>query len=799
MPTLSLRTRIAAVMFALVLLAQVIGYAVIQHSIHENALASAEEQLRVGMRVVQRLMNQNGARLAQSARSLLSDIGFQGAVNARDRKAMTRILADHSNRVGLPLAMFYDNDGAFQASSVPGEEGPLLKDVAGMINWMDRDGGVSGAMRIGDQLFHVFVMPVRGSDTLGWLLVGLPMDARTVGDMRELSQLHVSFLTQDAAAAWQSSVSTLSSASLASLGKQAASDGVKSGVFSEWVLDGEKYGTLVMPIQGVGKAPVLAVLQRSVDEAVAPFARLQVTLLVLTAVALLLSVVASIFMARRITQPVVELAESAKRLGAGNYDEALVANQTDEIGDLARAFNSMREDIAEREKKITRFAYWDTLTSLPNRTLFSQHLDQAIVTARAHEQRFAVLLMDLNRFKHVNDVLGHSFGDGLLREVATRIQNTINSKDDVLARLGGDEFSILLRGKDALEARTIADQLSAVLSVPITLDRQTVDLGAGIGIACFPKHAQNSEGLLACAEVAMYAAKRQRVPVLVYEPQLDDRSAHTLSLLSELRYAIERDELVLYWQPKVSLQTGKVVGAETLLRWNHPARGFLLPDRFIAFAEQTGFVTDITRWVMREAAAQVARWMRNDIRLIVSVNLSTRDLMDQDLPQRFADILARERVSASQFCLEVTESAIMDDPQRALQTVASLDNMGFKLSIDDFGTGYSSLAYLKRLPVDELKIDRSFVINMEDDRDDATIVRSTIDLGHNMGMRVVAEGMESEAIWHALRRAGCDQAQGFFLSKPLPTTSFEEWLSTWRSPPLSDGDPPISVVPVRSA
>jgi EAL domain-containing protein (putative c-di-GMP-specific phosphodiesterase class I) len=253
-------------------------------------------------------------------------------------------------------------------------------------------------------------------------------------------------------------------------------------------------------------------------------------------------------------------------------------------------------------------------------------------------------------------------------------------------------------------------------------------------------------------------------------------------MISELRRAVENDELVLYFQPKLSFADGRVIGVETLVRWVHPGRGFVPPGDFIPFAEQTGFITDITQWVMAKSVEQAGRWQERGVDLAIAVNLSTRDLMDLELPQRFEAMLARHRVAASRFCLEITESAIMDDPKRALSTLDRLHAMGFKLSIDDFGTGYSSLAYLKRLPVDELKIDRSFVSGMETDRDDAVIVRSTIDLGHNMDLRVVAEGVENEAVWHLLAEAGCDIGQGYFMSKPIPANQLDDWMAKWRAP-----------------
>jgi EAL domain-containing protein (putative c-di-GMP-specific phosphodiesterase class I) len=284
------------------------------------------------------------------------------------------------------------------------------------------------------------------------------------------------------------------------------------------------------------------------------------------------------------------------------------------------------------------------------------------------------------------------------------------------------------------------------------------------------------------AEVAMYAAKQRNDGAVVYDVAMDKSSEKSLSLLTELRNAIERNEFRLHVQPKIMLDTGKVVGMESLVRWVHPERGNVFPDEFIPFAEQTGFIRVLTRWVMEKSAELCQELAAKGYPLKVSVNLSTRDLLDQDLPAKFADLLERHKLAPGSFCLEITESAIMDDPVRAQNTLERLSAMGVDLSIDDFGTGYSSLAYLKRLPVNELKIDKSFVLNMENDIGDTKIVRSTIDLGHNMGLRVVAEGIESEAVWRLLAELGCDQGQGYFMSRPIPGDQFISWLETWQAP-----------------
>jgi predicted signal transduction protein with EAL and GGDEF domain len=351
--------------------------------------------------------------------------------------------------------------------------------------------------------------------------------------------------------------------------------------------------------------------------------------------------------------------------------------------------------------------------------------------------------------------------------------------DDLVARLGGDEFAVLLRNGDADLARSVAERIGAAFDAPLTLEEHTIDMGAGIGMACWPQHASDADTLLSRAEVAMYAAKRRTQGPLMYDASIDASSSQTLSLLTELRRAVEQNELRLFLQPKLLLDNSRVGGAETLVRWIHPSRGLVPPMEFIPFAEQTGFIRTLTIWVFEEAARHWLMLQAQGMSLTLSVNLSTRDLLDPDLPQKFDALLVKHRVPAEAFCLEITESAIMDDPQRALGTLNRLSALGFRLSIDDFGTGYSSLAYLKRLPVDELKIDKSFVMNMVEDLDDAKIVRSTIDLAHNLGLSVVAEGVENSKVWDALRELSCDEAQGYHMGKPMPAPEFSAWSAAW--------------------
>jgi diguanylate cyclase (GGDEF)-like protein len=382
--------------------------------------------------------------------------------------------------------------------------------------------------------------------------------------------------------------------------------------------------------------------------------------------------------------------------------------------------------------------------------------------------------MDLDRFKFVNDSLGHGVGDHVLRQVGMRLDALLGSEGCV-ARLGGDEFALLVPALHSEQVIELAQNVIATLERPISFQDQPLDVGASIGIAYFPEHAADAQTLLRNADIAMYVAKRNKIGYTVYDPKFDTSQQEHLSLLGELRHAVEHGELRLYYQPKVSLASSTVHAAEALIRWVHPTKGLVPPALFIPFAEHTGYIKVLTRWVLEEAIRQCGVWRREGLQLQVSVNISARDLMNRDLPEAISALLTEHEVPAGMVCLEITESGFMEDPAHAQKVLERLAHIGLQLSIDDYGTGYSSLSYIMQLPVTELKIDRSFVSHMSEDRDLTTIVRSTIELGHSLGLKVVAEGVEDGQGFALLRELGCDGAQGYFMSPPLPADAFRRW------------------------
>lgn len=457
---------------------------------------------------------------------------------------------------------------------------------------------------------------------------------------------------------------------------------------------------------------------------------------------------------------------------------------------------TLQQTLREREAEhavLEHQATHDTLTDLPNHTLLTDRLRQAILMGRRGRTPVALLLLNLDRFRDINNTLGYQNGDRVLQQVGPRIQDVLRDVDTV-ARLGGDEFVVLLPSADAEVAIQVARNVLTALEVPVVLEGLPLQIEAGIGIAVFPDHGEEADLLLRRADVAMYAAKQTGSGYAVYAAERDHYSPRRLALMGELRHAIDQNQLVLLYQPQVHLPTGRVTGVEALVRWQHPQHGLIPPDQFIPLAERTGLIKPLTLWVLNMALRQCQAWHHAGFDLMVAVNLSARNLQDPHLPGQVAALLRQCGVAPNRLELEITESILMADPARAMDSLMRVSALGVRLSIDDFGTGYSSLGYLKKLPVDAIKVDKSFVIDMAVADDSAMIVRSTIDLAHNLGLTVVAEGVENQHVLERLVALGCDAAQGYHLSRPVSVVELARWLShsPWRTdtePPVTNGSP----------
>lgn len=501
-----------------------------------------------------------------------------------------------------------------------------------------------------------------------------------------------------------------------------------------------------------------------------------IILWLITIIGLIFLIMGFYFLELLVLRPIANVSRALKQEAIGDEQQhTSIDTSIIETRNLVDAFDEMRMQVHERQNMLEHQALHDSLTGLANRTLLFDRLQYAIRTSRRENKSLALLMLDLDRFKEVNDTLGHQVGDALLVEIGLRLKNTLREADTI-ARLGGDEFAILLSNTDASQAEYISSKVHNSLEEMFHIDDLKLYIKASIGIVLYPEHGNTANALLQKADVAMYVAKRNKLGHSFYNAEHDQHSVGRLALMTDLRIALQKNQLELFYQPKVSLLNGKLTGFEALLRWQHTKYGAIPPVQIIPLAEQTGAISDITKWVMKKALLQLQDWRKQGVSLDISINLSVYSIFDTALVNELTDMLSDNIAVNHHLTLEVTESAMMEHPEQAVEVLNKFDKLGVRISIDDFGTGFSSLAYLKRLPVDELKIDKSFVMDMHENENDAVIVRSTIDLAHNLGLDVVAEGIEDKDSYDLLSILGCDIAQGYFISHPLPLSELQDLL-----------------------
>jgi len=533
-----------------------------------------------------------------------------------------------------------------------------------------------------------------------------------------------------------------------------------------------------------------------------------------------------------LTRGLKALQQGTQQIATGELGYQLPVSGKDELAQTARSFNDMsarlkeldtehvkKEELINRlnqelegrvvertsqlqeaNKELEHQATHDGLTRLPNRVLFHDRFHNLLLAARRSNEPFALGVIDLDLFKEINDTLGHHAGDMVLQHVAEACNKTLRDSDTT-ARMGGDEFAILLPKVTSIESAVkVCERLLAAIKSPIKLGDRTLEVGASLGLAVFPQHGEEEIDLTNHADMAMYIAKRDKSGVVVFKAEMGEGQSENGAMKGELRRAITEGELVLHYQPKVAFQSDQVHGVEALVRWQHPRLGLIYPDRFISLAETSNLIKPLTQAVMNLALLQIKEWERQGFIIPVSVNISAINLQDKDFPAMVATMLNSHRVPGNLVELEVTETAVMTEPIRAIENIRKLSELGVTVSIDDFGTGYSSMAYLQKLLVAKIKIDKSFVMQMGKGGNEEVIVRSTIELAHNLGLKAVAEGVEDQATWDRLREMGCDSAQGYFMSKPLAPDKFMIWMksSEW-SGELAAGRLPLPTPPALDA
>ncbi|WP_191487457.1 putative bifunctional diguanylate cyclase/phosphodiesterase [Pseudomonas sp. FEN] len=781
----SFQARVACVLILLLLV--VIGalYFSVKAATNSAIRSQASEQLQLGTRMFERLLDIQGRRLSDGVQLLAADLGFRDAVASGDSATIRAVLINHGKRINVSDMILLSMDGKVLASSLADlpDGSPFRYDQA-----------LREARRLKQSTLivplqgepHLLVeAPVLAPLPIARVVMGFSMDSAFARELRSLSNLEVSFLTVDRQHPGQL-VSTQPPAMAHSLEQMMLANATEHAqVLTEY----EQHSFLSKTLMLAGSADendnqVIALLQSPLDAAMQAFAPLDQNILLIALVSLLASLAGALLLARSVSQPVRALAQAAERIGQGDYQTPLALPRSDELGLLATAFNSMQSGIAEREQQLAHNALHDGLTGLPNRALAMERLGSAISAGRP----VALVCLAIDNLRAIGDAGGPDTVDQVLQQVGQRLLAALRAGDTVAHLIGG-EFLLLLQNASSDGAVATADNLQQLLLKPRRIGGHDVALDCRMGIAAFPGDGLAAEALLSRAAIAMKDAEQIPGRIQVYEQGRDLAHRRQVTLIRDLRHAAANGELLLYYQPKLDLRLGRVHQAEALLRWQHPQFGMVSPAEFIVLAERTGSIQTLTRWVVEEGIRQLSEWSQRGLCLQLSLNISADDLLGSDLVDRVLALLQAHRLPAEQLIFEITESAVMREPEQALKVLHRLRECGISLSVDDFGTGYSSLAHLKRLPVQELKIDQSFVRDLDETSEDAVIVRSTIEMSHNLGLKVVAEGVEYAHSLRLLERWHCDTAQGDLISQPLTAAAFEAWVAvplsaSLRSTPL---------------
>lgn len=775
----SFRAKVILITVGLVCIGQATLFTVIFANTNSMANEQIKRELRSGSNLFHKLIEDRSKKLLDTTRILTADFGFKQAVATSDAATVRSALNNHGGRINADVVLLVSLDGTITASTSENVDEGTAFPFPDLIESVTENSQANSLSVLKDKAYQVVMLPVYAPDEIAWVFMGFAIDEKLAESLKSLTGLETSFWNINSNKTWNV-VSTLTKKSQDASKKIVSLNNSENRLYTI-SLEGDEHLTLSEKLFA-GENTVIALLQKSRAQALAIYHKAWKSMGIMAICTLLASIFIAIMISRYLAQPIRLLSMAANRIEKGDYQEPITLKRKDELGKLMNSFNAMQGGIAEREEQILHQSHYDLLTGLPNRVLAVDRLEKAIQRAQRHEYEVQVLLLDLNNFKDINDTMGHHVGDIVLKEVAKRLSKRIR-KLDTVARLGGDEYLLVLDDVTLKQAKIMAIEISNTIKDEIELGKANVSVGASIGISAFPHHGDQPDELLRRADIAMYDAKDSHHDVVIYESGRDQSYARAIRINSDIVSAIENDEFELHYQPKINMNSQTVKHAEALIRWIHPEFGFLPPDEFINIAEKSGSIVLVTNWVLNNAIRQISKWKKQGISLNIAINLSPIDLVQKDFVENIRSSLKRYSVQASNLTFEITENAVMNDIATSLNVLQEIKVLGSNISIDDFGTGYSSLSQLKHMPVSEIKIDKSFVMKLSEISDDISIVRSIIDLGHNMNLKVVAEGVEDKKSWDILNNYSCDFVQGYYISKPLKVEDFTEWyLSNFMKP-----------------
>ena len=733
----------------------------------------AEEQLRTGTRVFERFMDLRWRRIQYGLNWLTNDSDFRlASINGTPADIENALLEFEASIRGSDLFVL-DLNGNIITSTLKGLPSGQAFPYAKALKMARRNAQTMLVGVLDGRPYMMVQSAVMAPLPVVRVVSAMPMDDVFAHELRSLSNLEVSFMTLnngENGVLSSTQPDAMNASIVAFMHTHAPGLTVHFSEFHH-----QRFLGQLLQLANSGdpaNGQVMALLQSPLDQTMQAFNSLDRKFLWVSVGALLASLLGALWLARAVSRPVSLLAEAAQRIGRGDYETPVELKRKDELGFLAKAINAMQAGIAQREQQLAHNALHDALTGLPNRALAMERLGSAISARR----NVVLIYLGIENYRVINESFGPDGMELIMREASRAMLDTLHERDTA-ARITGNEFLLLLESTQVDAGVAMADTLYALLNRPLSIDGHDVLLEICMGIAVYPTNGQSVEELISRAAIARRDAAALPGYLQVYQQDRDLAHQRQIQLIRDLRSAASEGELFLLYQPKLEIGSGQVRQAEALLRWRHPELGVVSPAEFIPLAERTGSMVLLTQWVLEEGVRQLAEWNRKGLALQLSLNISAADVHGEDLLHKVETLLKRYEVSAEQLIFEITESAVMRDPEHSLGVLEKLRDGGISLAVDDFGTGYSSLAHLKRLPVQELKIDQSFIRNLDETSEDAVIVRSTIEMSHNLGLKVVAEGVEYQHTLDLLERWQCDTAQGYLISRPLDAQAFEVWLS----------------------
>lgn len=758
----SFRTRTLMLLIGLVLVIQAVTVVTLVVQATRRAQTQASQDLRSGAKVLDALLRLRAEQIQQAVRVLASDYGFKEAVTLGDRSTIASALENSAGRVEARLAVLIDLQGRVVAATSPQIVSRHARELARIAGSAAGENPSIYYATLGDTPYLLVSAPVRAPDAIASVVLGFAVDAQLALKLSGLLGYEVGFLDTGSE---QPLIAALPEETRLALTEALRSRGdlPQPAVLR---LDTRPYMVWTARI-GASSGSLRIVLHEPLEDALAPYMHLRTIILIVALLAVLISVPLANALARQISRPLEELAGAARRIESGDYTGEVALRASREFTAVAATLDSMQRHIAEREERIRNQATRDELTGLPNRLSVAERLQHLIPHVLAHGEPISLLLLDLIDIERVRASFGEDIGDTVLQESGRRLVGFVG-REDMVARSAAGQFLIVARNCDETGARALARRLIQSVRSGMVLNAVSINLDARVGMCVYPLHGDQPAELLRRADTALFYAKEQAAPIAVYDPGHDRKHRRQLAILGDLRRATLANELSLHYQPKIDMSSHAVRSLEALVRWQHPQHGQISPGEFVPLAERAGNVALLTNWVIQAAMRQMQQWSASGFEPDVSINLSAADLADGELEQSILSHARVYRILPQRIVFEITESAVMREAHCVVGAMKRLRKHGFRFSVDDFGTGYSSLAQFKQLPVDEIKIDRSFIMDLEPDSDDAVIVRSTIDLGHNLGVQVVGEGVETAAAWRMLLALGCDLAQGYLISPPLP-------------------------------